>query len=158
MNYYKTFEAFILDPQASEFAQKVEKWNENFSNLFIFQNNKVTVPDDLETVEVPNRNGATYNSIIQVALTNLVELLKDFPLSKILIEVHTDNTIPDEELWKDNDELSLTRANNIKAYLVSMGGKSENIKVEGKGFSEPLTEEDSDDAKMKNKRVVLVAI
>jgi flagellar motor protein MotB len=160
MNYFKTFETYTLDPQASEFAKKIEKWNENFSSLFIFQKNRATVPDDLETEEAPERNGATYSSIIQVALSNLAELLKDYPLSQIVIEVHTDDTTPDGELWDSNDELSQARAKNIKNYLVSKGAKAENIKAEGKGFSEPLIEDskDNDEAKKKNKRVVLVAI
>jgi hypothetical protein len=159
MNYFKTFEGYTLDPLAREFAAKIEKWNENFSNIFIFKRNKANVPDELENEEIPGRNGSTYKNIIQVALNNLADVMKNYPLYQININVHTDSTEPNVLEWDDNDELSQTRADNIKKYLVSKGAKSENINAVGKGFSEPLIDEnDNDDAKKKNKRVVLEVI
>jgi hypothetical protein len=155
MNYFKTFETY-LNPLEKDFSEKIDKWNENFSSIFIFQKNKALVPSDLETSEVDGRNGATHDNVIQIALNNLANILVEFPLFGVAINVHTDSTQPNTNEWKDNDELSQARADNIKNYLTSKGAKAEKIKAIGKGFSEPLIEDESDDNEAKkNKRVII---
>lgn len=52
-----------------------------------------------------------------------------------------------------NDGLSLMRANSVKEYLQSTGISGENLIVSGKGESEPVSENTSENSRAKNRRV-----
>lgn len=82
-------------------------------------------------------------------LDKLVEELKSNPTLKVQITGHTDNIGSDEF----NLDLSFKRADAVKEYLVNNGCDTENIKILGKGKSEPLNNNNSDRDRAKNRRV-----
>ena len=70
----------------------------------------------------------------------------------IVIEGHTDSTGPDDY----NMELSTRRAEAVKAYLVSKGIDAGLIQATGKGESEPIADNETDDGRQANRRVRVV--
>ena len=67
---------------------------------------------------------------------------------------HTDNV----GSAKFNERLSLYRANAIKEYLVDKGVKSERIKTEGKGMTQPLNGNKTAEEMALNRRVELMIL
>lgn len=68
---------------------------------------------------------------------------------KIKITGHTDN----QGNPKDNEKLSLDRANEVKKHLVQMGISGSRILVNGKGGTSPIVPNDSDENRKLNRRV-----
>ena len=69
---------------------------------------------------------------------------------KLIVEGHTDSVGTDDY----NDWLSKSRANAIRAYLVSRGVFSDAITTYGMGKRRPLVNDDSPDGRACNRRVV----
>ncbi len=67
-------------------------------------------------------------------LNNVVEVMKKYPDMMIEIGAHTDCRGPE----KYNLNLSDKRANSVRAYLVSQGVPTKNVKSVGYGESQPL--------------------
>ncbi len=68
---------------------------------------------------------------------------------KLKITGHTDNRGNE----KYNQHLSLKRAEEIKKYLFKIGIDPGRVTTEGKGMSEPLNNNDSEERRAKNRRV-----
>jgi outer membrane protein OmpA-like peptidoglycan-associated protein len=86
------------------------------------------------------------------ARTNLVELansLKKYPDSQLLIVGHTDDTGSDSY----NMGLSQRRADAAAAFLQSQGIARSRIQTSGKGESEPVATNLSDEGRQQNRRV-----
>lgn len=83
------------------------------------------------------------------AIEKLVEMMNDFPSMEILIIGHTDNVGGKDALKK----LSETRANAIKNYCVAYGIEESRIHTIGKGASEPLNANSTEEEKQQNRRV-----
>lgn len=82
------------------------------------------------------------------ALVNKVKLVN---YASILITGHTDN-IGSE---KYNNKLSLKRAEAIKALFVKNGIDASKIRLEGKGFSEPIADNKTASGRAQNRRAVI---
>lgn len=80
-------------------------------------------------------------------LDRLAEFLKGNK-KRILVTGHTDKTGDPET----NKQLSIQRAEAVRAALVSRGIPEERITVEGKGSSQPLDRADSEAAYARNRR------
>ncbi len=78
-------------------------------------------------------------------------LLEDSTLN-VKIVGHTDN----RGSISYNEKLSLRRAESVKKYLIKTGLDSERAKAEGKGMSEPIVENDTDENRAKNRRVQIL--
>ena len=86
------------------------------------------------------------------AATNLTELassLKKYPESQLLIVGHTDNVSDDSY----NQSLSQRRANSAASYLAPQGVARTRLATSGKGEAEPVTTNETDDGRQKNRRV-----
>ena len=84
------------------------------------------------------------------SLDLIVNVLKKNQLLKMKISGHTDNVGEEKSLIK----LSLERALAIKDYLVKTGNiDPKRIVAEGKGKSEPLNDNSTEEKKSKNRRV-----
>lgn len=77
--------------------------------------------------------------------------LNENPKAEIEISGHTDNT----GLAKRNLELSKGRAASVKEYLVRKGIKPKRLKTKGYGQTKPLAQNDTEENKLKNRRVEL---
>jgi OOP family OmpA-OmpF porin len=82
-------------------------------------------------------------------INDLVQVMKDYPDLKVVIEGHTDN-IGTAEF---NKELSQRRADAVKQYMVEKGIDANRITAEGFGFDRPIASNDTEEGRQKNRRV-----
>ena len=82
-------------------------------------------------------------------LATLADLMTVNPLWTMTITGHTD----DVGEWLYNIELSLRRANNVRARLSELGIPAERIRVQGAGPEQPIAENDSDEGRAANRRI-----
>ena len=79
-------------------------------------------------------------------------LIKEDPLSKIVVEGHTDSQggVP------YNQELSQRRAQSVRDYLVSRGIASDRVTAQGFGPSRSIADNNSPEGRANNRRVEIV--
>jgi len=111
-------------------APIIKTFSKNFNNIF-FEINK-----------------AKLNKKSYVELDALTAYLKSAPTSLILIEGHTDNRGDSEQ----NKILSSKRANTIASYLITKGIDSSRIKTAGLGGSQPISDNATEEGRIKNRR------
>jgi outer membrane protein OmpA-like peptidoglycan-associated protein len=71
---------------------------------------------------------------------------------KVKITGHTDNIGPE----KFNQKLSLKRAETIRTYLMKKGIDTQRLHAEGKGMSNPIGDNDTEENRAKNRRVEML--
>jgi len=84
-------------------------------------------------------------------LDQVAKRLGDFPNVAIVVEGHTDSSGAAEY----NQRLSERRANAVKAYLVERGVDAGRISTVGLGESQPIGDNDTEEGRAQNRRVVL---
>jgi len=92
------------------------------------------------------------SDLTSLAKANLDKLAKVFianPDTKLMIYGYTDNVGKEEY----NVKLSRSRANAVKAYLVSKGIGTKRISTEGMGMADPIASNDTAAGRAKNRRV-----
>jgi outer membrane protein OmpA-like peptidoglycan-associated protein len=95
-------------------------------------------------------NKATIKPSSTTVLKELGDALKDNPKVKVNIIGHTDSDGKDTE----NQKLSEQRAESVKNYLfTNFGIEKARMTSEGKGESEPISSNTSEDSKKQNRRV-----
>ncbi len=82
-------------------------------------------------------------------LDDLVGKMRDVALEVIIAVGHTDSDGNDAM----NDKLSISRAESVKAYLMSKGVEKNRIYTEGKGKRQPVADNMTKEGKAKNRRV-----
>ncbi len=82
-------------------------------------------------------------------LNSVAAGLASNPTSQAMIAGHTDNTGSDQV----NNPLSINRAGNTRAYLVSRGIASERIVIDGRGAYSPIVPNNSPENRAKNRRI-----
>jgi OOP family OmpA-OmpF porin len=95
---------------------------------------------------------ATIRSDATAALDEAVKLLQENSGLSIIIEGHTDDR-GDENY---NVYLSQQRAEAVRKYLLDHGIAAERLEAVGKGESEPLGSNESEQTRVKNRRVEFV--
>jgi outer membrane protein OmpA-like peptidoglycan-associated protein len=130
-----------MDQQAKELQQNI---------------NGATVERVGEGIEVTFASGILYpfnsTEILPAGRTNLQELassLQKYPNSDILIVGHTDSVGTDAY----NLDLSQRRAQSASTYLQSLGVPASRLRTQGKGESEPVQSNDTDEGRSRNRRV-----
>ncbi len=84
------------------------------------------------------------------SLKTLYDFLKENPRVRIKIIGHTDSVGTDQA----NQKLSEGRAASVKNEMVKRGIKAERIETEGRGESEPIDTNDTEEGRQNNRRVV----
>ncbi len=84
-------------------------------------------------------------------LNEVAEALKKAQ-NPLVIEGHTDSQGPDEF----NEELSLSRADSVRDYLIDQGVDSERIRTTGMGEARPIASNKNPEGRANNRRVEIV--
>ena len=92
--------------------------------------------------------------IAKTKLSEVAKALKDQGYKKITVEGHTDSRGSAE----NNRELSLKRANSVRAHLISQGLKGSKIKAVGIGEDRPVASNKSAEGRANNRRVELIVV
>ena len=92
----------------------------------------------------------------QTALANLATALKSLNDREFLVAGHTDNVPIKTAPFKNNWDLSTARAVEVVQYLISQGMTSKNIGAAGYGEFDPITDNSTEDAKAKNRRIEVI--
>jgi outer membrane protein OmpA-like peptidoglycan-associated protein len=87
-------------------------------------------------------------------LDSLAKILKNIPNRTFLVTGHTTDIGPKDFLY----ELSTKRAKAIVDALLERGIPAERLLYEGRGFSEPLVPNDTEENRTKNRRVELLIL
>ena len=87
-------------------------------------------------------------------LDDLVGKVKGINLEVISAVGHTDATGSDAY----NQKLSVRRSEAVKAYLVSKGIEKNRVYTEGKGESQPVADNKTNDGRSKNRRVEIEVV
>ena len=88
------------------------------------------------------------------SLNGMVQVMKDFPNSRYIIEGHTDATGPDSY----NLRLSRARANAVKNYFVKNGIDPDRLTSKGFGETRPISTNATPLGRSKNRRVEIILI
>ena len=104
-------------------------------------------------VDIPSNilfttGSATLSSKSIEMLGGIARLLEAQPNLNFLIEGHTDNRGDSVQ----NKLLSLKRANTIATYLISKGIDSNRIKAIGLGGTKPISDNATEEGRIKNRR------
>ena len=87
-------------------------------------------------------------------ITQLAASLKSNPETNILVVGHTDNT----GTAAHNMDLSVRRAEAVKAYAISAGVDPARLSTQGKGDTEPIADNSTVDGRTQNRRVEIVIV
>jgi outer membrane protein OmpA-like peptidoglycan-associated protein len=90
--------------------------------------------------------------IAQDKLNQVAKALNDQGFKAIVVQGYTDSV----GSAADNDRLSLRRAQSVRDYLVTRGVPSEKATAEGKGASNPVSDNKTADGRAENRRVEIV--
>lgn len=97
--------------------------------------------------------GSTLSGPARQSLDQVVTALNEQPVdAKITIEGHTDSKGSDQR----NEELSRSRAESVRNYLVQKGFDAERVAAVGRGESTPIADNESAEGRATNRRVEIV--
>lgn len=88
----------------------------------------------------------------QKTIDQIVQMLKDNTSLKISIEGHTDNV----GSQKSNQTLSENRAKSVMDAVIANGIDKSRLSSKGWGSTKPITDNNTDEGKTKNRRVEIV--
>ncbi|HEX4454725.1 MAG TPA: OmpA family protein [Kofleriaceae bacterium] len=95
------------------------------------------------------RDSAVIDTVSEPILEAAYKLLHDHDDLSVEISGHTSS----EGDPARNEQLSLARAQAVKAYLVHRGVAAERISAVGKGSGDPIADNASEDGRVKNRRI-----
>lgn len=115
----------------------------------VIESQVITLSDAGDVLFATNQSDLTPAAKSQ--LDALMTRLQGADVSSIKVVGHTDNVGTDAY----NQTLSERRANSVADYLLSKGVAPNKVSSEGKGESEPVAENDTEEGRAKNRRVDL---
>ncbi|TBN49858.1 OmpA family protein [Pseudomonas sp. BGI-2] len=113
----------------------------------VVQPEVITLPSDVLFAF----NKSELSASAQSQLDSLMGKLQNADVVSIKVIGHTDGVGSDEY----NQALSERRASSVAAYLLSQGLAPNKLTSEGKGESQPVADNDTDEGRAKNRRVEL---
>lgn len=106
-----------------------------------------------------NAGRADLNQKAEATLGKVVQTLKETKgLGRIRVEGHTDSDPIRKSGFKDNEALSLARANTVQNFLIKQGIDETIVEVEGYGDGQPAAPNDTPEGKARNRRVEIVLV
>ncbi len=130
----------------------------NINQITTFENithdillNKIFLDEEIKTENLKFKKESDELSPLALAeLDNLLPTLFINPAIHIEISGHTDNI---EALLLSPTELSKARASAVASYLVKHGLKESRIQIKALGNSSPISQDDSETGRARNRRV-----
>ncbi|MEQ8240532.1 MAG: OmpA family protein [Cyclobacteriaceae bacterium] len=136
-----------------EFEMEVTDDDENGFTSYQFYLEAEPEEPELELITLDNlifaRGSAQITESSFTELDNLVNWLDERPSLVIQLEGHTDFAGNDEA----NMRLSEARVTSVKEYLLDKGVKKNRVLTKAFGGTQPLSQDRTDEAKIKNRRV-----
>jgi outer membrane protein OmpA-like peptidoglycan-associated protein len=114
---------------------------EDREELVLSVNDKVIIPFDFNTNELPEKAYSVLDRIARVMLQN--------PDMEVVVQGHTD-ILGD---YQYNKKLSEWRANTVQSYLVAKGISSMKIRTMGAGEDRPMASNATEAGRSANRRV-----
>ena len=116
-------------------------------------------PDPLDEIILTSESSFEFNSTeikpeTFFLLDKLSGVMKKYPMSRWKIEGHTDNVGSEE----GNIKISKLRADAVVEYFMSKGIPKGRLSTEGLGSSEPVEDNNTDEGRKKNRRVVIIRL
>lgn len=113
-----------------------------------------------KTISIPSSHFPSGKAFLKTSTLDVLEPAVDFlmknPGWKVLIEGHTDNIpVQNSRNFKNNEELSLARAESVRRYLEANGVSSFAMIVRGYGESWPIATNSTVEGRSLNRRVEL---
>lgn len=96
---------------------------------------------------------AQLKPVSQPTLAAVAEFIISHPELSIEVQGHTDDRPIKSSRYPSNWELSADRATQVAKSLVQLGANPVNIATKGLGEFHPVTPNESDDGRLKNRRV-----
>lgn len=96
----------------------------------------------------------------ELALMEVVVVLRQFPDRRFMVAGHTDNQ-PIKEVnkdYKDNWELSMARALVVTRFMVEAKMKPENIVAAGYGEFDPIAKNATPEGRRENRRIEIILL
>lgn len=121
------------------------------SELSIFLSNPAAVtPRTFSFRELNFQTGSSMLSTDAISTTTaLATLLEQYPTTRIRIVGHTDN-MGDVSA---NQQLSMARAESLRAALAGQGIASDRIEAAGMGSSQPVADNTTEEGRLQNRRI-----
>jgi outer membrane protein OmpA-like peptidoglycan-associated protein len=101
-----------------------------------------------------NAGSADLQSAAQNNLQSLALSLQKNPATNVIIIGHSDNTGTSQQ----NMDVSLARATAVKTYLAAKGVDAARITTMGKGETEPIADNETENGRAQNLRVEVVIV
>ncbi len=125
----------------------------------MLQNNGFEFTNEGWSLAVPDRLIFKFDSIDvdkdkENLLKNLAKNLHSFELDQLKVIGHTDNVGTAEY----NQKLSEQRAKSVAEILVKYGFSADKIEVLGRGMTQPLYENDTEEHRAENRRVTIIIV
>lgn len=146
-DWYNTYDKVAVALNASNFAPAYHDFVNCVSKLLPY-----SFDDIAYTVLSYEKNSTVLSKYSQKRLNMIGEYLKeDSGLELVLLDGYTDSY---GGRWS-NEQLSVRRANQVKAYFTALGVDSSRIEVTGHGEKRHISENTNSDARALNRRVVV---
>lgn len=134
--------AAYKDQQSQELSSKIQN-----KEIKINNNQKYI------TLNLPERALFSTNTHIldngARELNEIVEVVKQYPESKIIVIGHTDNL----GSYSQNMDLSTNRARSVTDYLIRQGISANRVTAYGEGSRNPIEDNNTEYGRYKNRRV-----
>jgi len=99
-------------------------------------------------------NSSSLNKASENIIADFATFLKENPKVKVAIHGHTDS----EGDANQNMKLSNDRANAVYSYLIQIGIDASRLSYKGFGQTKPITGNDSEEGKARNRRTEFVVM
>lgn len=94
----------------------------------------------------------------QAALTEVLDILKEFRDRRFLVAGHTDNLKIRSRRFRDNWELSTARAVSVVDYMIEAGFDPKNLGAAGYGEFDPVAPNDTAENRALNRRIEIILV
>ncbi len=153
---------WYMDRQAKKLEQTVADQNTTVEAVEVpIQNQDGTQGTQVQQINIRmsgdvyfDKSKATLRPEAEAKLAEIAASLREYPDSSVVVEGYTSS----EGDLSFNQQLSESRANSVKAYLVKAGVTPTRITSVGYGPSNPIADNDTESGRMQNRRVELKII